>query len=177
MISFEEAEKIALGYINSDCVLLKESIVEKPYGWYFHSQSKKYVETKNISDLLVGSGGFIVEKESGKVIEFGSAFSLEVNFKIYEKGLIGRNDLVVLKVRDINETVRLLNRLRISYVEAKFDQGLEWKIPKIYNEKQLRTAISKQPCVFQNQNFYLRYDEFQKIDESRCFDYELRKHD
>ena len=176
MISFEEAEKIALRHIDADCVLLKEAIVEKPYGWYFHTQSKKYIETGNISYMLAGSGGFIVEKEIGKVIEFGSAFPREKNFKIYEKGLIGRSDLVVLKVRDTKETVKLLNSLQMIYVEPEFEYGIEWKIPKIYNEKQLKGAISKSPCVFENQNFYFSYEAFQKIDNAKCFDYELRKY-
>lgn len=86
MITFDEAQIIALEKIGADCVILTRQTLEKPYGWYFSFQSKKYLETKNFSDMLVGSGGFIVEKETGKVVEFGSAYSLEKNFEIYEKG-------------------------------------------------------------------------------------------
>ena len=82
MITFEEAEKIALNRIGEDCALIMDGIIEKPYGWYICFQSKKYLETGNFSDKLVGSGGFIVEKETGNLIEFGSAFPLEENFKI-----------------------------------------------------------------------------------------------
>lgn len=175
MISFEEAENIALNRIGIDCALLREYITERPYGWHFCFQSKSYIETGNIGEMIIGSGGFLVEKEGGKVIEFGSAFTSDENFKIYEKGLFGRNDLIILKVREVNEAVRLLNRLQMKYVKPEFEHGISWKIPKIYNQKQIKEAISKLPCVFKNQNFYFRYDEFQKIEKSKCFEYELRK--
>ena len=176
MITFDEAQKIALEKIPRDCELLENSIVEKYYGWYFCFQSKKYIETGNFSEMLIGSGGFIVEKENGKIVEFGSAYILETNFEIYEKGLIGHNDLIILEVKDINQAVRLLNRLQMLNVEPELAHGVEWKIPKKYNEKQFKQAISKLPCIFENQNFYSSYDVFQKIDDSKCFDYELRKH-
>ena len=175
VISFEEAQNIALDKIGSDCAIIANSIIEKPYGWYFSFQSKKYLETGDFREMLAGSGGFIVEKETGSVVEFGSVYSLEKNFEIYEKGLVGFNDLVILKVRDTNESVRLLNRLQMFYVEPEFAHGVEWKIPKTYNEKQLKQAISKLPCIFENQNFYFNYDAFKKIDSSKCLDYELRK--
>ena len=65
-MTFEEAQNIALSKINSDCDILSDSIIEKPYGWYFNHQSKKYIETGNISEMLVGSGGFLVEKTAEK---------------------------------------------------------------------------------------------------------------
>jgi len=177
MISFEEAKKIALNNISSDCGILPDSIIEKSYGWHFNFQSKKFIETGNISDMLIGSGGFIVEKDSEIVIQFGSAYSLEKNFEIYEKSFSRKNlDLVITKVFDLSESVRLLNRLSMTYLETEVRDGIEWKIPKIYNEKQLKNAILSLPCTFHNQNFYFRYDEFQKINDSKCFQYELREH-
>jgi hypothetical protein len=176
MITFEEARSIASKNIPSDCEILPDSIIEKPYGWYFYHQSKEYIETGNIKKMLVGSGGFVVEKESGEVVKFGSAYSLEKNFQVYERGLIGRKDLIILKVREINESVRLLNRLQMTYIEPEIAHGVEWKIPKLYNEKQIKEAISKLPFAFVNQNFYFRYDEFEKIDDSKCFEYKLQKH-
>ena len=174
MITFEEARTIALKNIPSDCDILPDSIIEKPYGWYFNFQSKEYIKTGNIRAILVGGGGFVVEKESGKIFYFGSAFSVEENFKIYERGLIGRKDLIILKVRELNESVRLLNRLQMTYVIPEFEHGVVWKIPKPYNEKQIKEAITKLPFTFKNQIFSSRYDEFEKIDDSKCFDYELR---
>lgn len=124
--------------------------------------------------MLVGSGGFLVEKENGNVVEFGSAYSVEKNFQTYEQDFSGKNfDLIITKVFDLRETVRLLNRLQMTCVEPEFEHGTSWKIPKIYNQKQIKEAISKLPCVFKKQNFYFRFDEFQNIDKSKCFEYEL----
>lgn len=176
MITFEDAIKIAENRIPWNCDLFRDEIIEKPYGWYFCYQSKKFIETGNISDMLIGSGGFLVEKENGNVIEFGSAYSLEKNFQAYEQGFLRKNlDLIITKVFDLRETVRLLNRLQMTYVKPEFEHGILWKIPQIYNQKQIKEAISKLPCIFKNQSFYFRYDEFKKIDKSKCFEYELRK--
>lgn len=179
MISFEEAENIALSIIGADRALFRDEIIEKPYGWYFCYQSKTYIETGNISDMLIGSDGFLVVKENGKVVEFGSAYSLENNFEIYEKGLLGRNDLIILKVRDIDEAVKLLNRLQMKNFEAKsesnFESGVKLVTYKTYKQNEIKSAISKLPCIFKNQNFYFRFDDFQEIDRSKCFDYELKK--
>lgn len=179
MITFEEAVKIAENRIPQKCALFRDEIIEKAYGWYFCYQSKDYIETGSISDMLIGSGGFLVEKENGNVVEFGSAHLLEKNFETYEKGLLGRNDLIILKVRDIDESVRLLNRLQMKNFESKsesnFESGVKLLIPKTYKQNEIKSAISKLPCIFKNQDFYFRFDEFQEIDRSKCFDYELRK--
>ena len=176
MITFEKAEEIARNRISADCALIKDAILEKPYGWYFPFQSKEFLETGDIKKMLVGSGGFIVEKDSGSVVEFGSAYSTEKNFKIYERGLCGRSDLIILKVKELNETIRLLNSLSMTYIATEISNGIEWKLPKTYKQKQIKEAISKLPCIFKNQNFYFRYDVFEKIDNSKCFEYELIKH-
>lgn len=173
MISFEEAESIAKKRIPSDHSIVQ--MIEKPYGWYFYSQNNEYIKTKNHRYLEVGSGGYIVEKEKGEVVQFGSAYAVEKNFEIYEKGLCGRNDLVILKVRNLHETVRLLHKLQMSYIAPKIENGVEWRIPKPYNEKEIKQKISILPCVFKAQSFYFRFDEFQEIDKSKCFDYEIKK--
>lgn len=179
MITFEEARKIALENIGADCELINGSIIEKPYGWYFNFQSKKYLESGNYRNLMVGGSGFLVERESGGIVEFGSAYSPAQNFEIYEKGLCGKNDLIVLKVKEPHETIRLLNRLQMVNFEAQavsdFAPGVKPAASRIYNEKQIKEAITQLPCIFKNQSFYFALDEFRKIDESKAFDYELRK--
>jgi Immunity protein 35 len=86
MISYEEAYKIALVRISSNCEIVEDLILEKPYGWYFREQSKEYLKTKDIRHMLRGGESFIVEKENGRIVSFGSTFSLEDNFRYYEEG-------------------------------------------------------------------------------------------
>lgn len=173
-INFDQAQNIALDKIGSDCAIIAEYIIEKPYGWYFNFQSRKYIETGDFREMLVGSGGFIVEKETGNVVKFGSAYPLEKNFEIYEKGLIGKTEFIIKEVRGINLAVRLLLKLRMSYIEPEFAYGVEWKIPKEFNEKQIKAALSNLPYTYRNQKFYFRSDVFEQIDNSNCLVYELR---
>ncbi len=177
MITYQEAEKIALDKIGKNCALLSKQIIEKPYGWYFNFQSKKHLETGNFSEMLIGSGGFIVERENGQVVEFGSAYSIEKNFEIYEKGFLGSNyDLIILQVKDINQAVRILHKLRMTVVKPEAAYNVEWKNPQTYNEKQLKIALSDLPFTFENQNFYYKFEFFKQIDDCACLEYELRKH-
>jgi hypothetical protein len=176
MITFEEAERIALDKIGEDCALYYEDIIEKPYGWYFSFQSRKYIETGNLSEMLVGSGGFIVEKESGRIVNFGSVNTREKNFEIYEKGFLGVNyDLIVKRVKNLNQAVRLLHSLRMYYIETEFAYGVEWKISKTFNEKQIKNALSNLPYTFPNQIFSSNFEIFQEINDSKCLEYELKK--
>ena len=39
-----------------DSVLLDEFTVERPLGWVYHYQSKRYLETGKFVDRLVGNG-------------------------------------------------------------------------------------------------------------------------
>jgi hypothetical protein len=86
MITFEQAKQIAIKKIGSNRVLLEDMIIEKPYGWFFSYSSKTDVESGNLKHILVGSKGFIVEREDGCIFDFGSAYSLEHDFAAYEAG-------------------------------------------------------------------------------------------
>jgi Immunity protein 35 len=90
-LNLEEAKKLAFEKVNSNyhieddiLVILDEDTLEKEYGWYFFSASKKFLSTLNISDMVVGNGPILVKK-NGEIIEFGTAFPIEFYIKEYEK--------------------------------------------------------------------------------------------
>jgi len=177
MISFEDAKTIALGELGADCALLEESTSEKPYGWYFCFQSKKFLETKNVRDSLAGSGGFIVEKTDGRVFHFGSAYSLERNLRAYEAGFkFELYDLIVKRVRNLEQTVSLLNKLDMTYTVPEVEHGVEWKVPKHYTQKQIKQRLEKLPATFEKQRFYFRFEVFEEINLARCCEYEIQEH-
>jgi hypothetical protein len=177
MISFEEAKSIALAEIDADCALLDEVTLEKPYGWYFCFQSKRFLETGDFRDSLVGSGGFIVEKADGRIFRFGSAYPLERNLRAYEAGFkFELYDLIVKKVRDIRQATLLLNKLDMTYVVPEVEHGVEWKIPKRYTEKQIKQRLEKLPATFEKQKFYFRFEVFEEINLARCCEYEIQEH-
>lgn len=59
-----------------DCDILEGKTREYPSCFVFFYQSKKFIETGNFADLLVGQGPVLISREGGKVFETGSAFSL-----------------------------------------------------------------------------------------------------
>jgi len=176
MITFEEAKQIALNKIGPDCALIDDATMEKPYGWYFCAQSKGYL-SGDIRAMLIGTGGFIVERENGYVFEFGSAYPLERNLAAYEAGFkYDTYDLTILAVSDLQQTVRLLLDLHMTYVIPEKEYGTVWKIPQEYTDIQIRSALAVFPYTFFDQKFYFRYEVFLAIDKAGCCKYQLQGH-
>jgi len=173
MVTFEEAKTIAENQIPAHHSLV--TIIEKPYGWYFFSQSKEYIKSGDFRLMEVGSGGFLVEKKAGQIISFGSVYSVEKDLKIYEAGLAYKSyDLIIKKVRNLNLAIILLKKLSMTFVEPEPAHGVEWKIPKQFNEKQLKEILQNLPHTFNNQRFYFRCEEFEAMKNSNVLDYELK---
>jgi hypothetical protein len=177
VITFEEAKRIAIEKIGTDCALVESATVEKPYGWYFFGQSRTYLETGDFKQMLVGSGGFIVERADGRVFEFGSAYSTEQWIANYERGFKYHSyDLTISAVFEPDTAVRLLERLDMTYVIPENDDGTVWVIPRRFTREQLRQQLGLLPCAFAGQRFWHRVDVFDEIDASRCCKYKLSEH-
>ena len=71
MLTYREAESIAQAEIDFPTpgrrVLLREYTITKPYGWVFFYQSRKYVETRNPDERLVGNAPFLVDRFDGRI--------------------------------------------------------------------------------------------------------------
>lgn len=72
--------------IGEPLILPQELMIKKNYGIYFIYHSKKYWETKNWEEKLLENAPFLVEKSTGKIIEFGTNRSMEEYIKEYEAG-------------------------------------------------------------------------------------------
>jgi hypothetical protein len=91
----EEARQIAYNFIDSsytvpddELVIVDDETIEKDYGWYFFSTSRKFLETGNISNMVAGNGPILVEKRNGNLIQLGTAHPLEHYIERYESGLL-----------------------------------------------------------------------------------------
>ena len=83
MISYPEARDIFYKYFEevkkenmnpeNEWVMI-EKILERPIGWLFFYQSKKFVETGDLKDALFGTGGVLINRKDGSIIEFGTSF-------------------------------------------------------------------------------------------------------
>lgn len=70
---------------SGEFVVLDESTIEKPWGWIFFFQSKRYLETGNVSDKLAGNAPIFVNRNSGEPWPSGTAKKLEQYISEYEK--------------------------------------------------------------------------------------------
>ena len=71
-------------------VVADEGTIEKPYGWVFFYNSKKYLETRVISYALAGNGPVIVNKHDATVEFFGTFKSPNEFIAEYESKLAER---------------------------------------------------------------------------------------
>lgn len=58
-----------------DCDILEGETREYPGCFVFFYQSKKFLETGDSADILVGHGPVLIGRDNGRVFETGSAFS------------------------------------------------------------------------------------------------------
>ena len=73
-----------------------EAVRELPSGWFFPYRSAG-------DQLFCGSQGVIINKQTGKTLRLGSAFPVERDLELYERGYqFETYDLVVLEIADLD---------------------------------------------------------------------------
>src|SRR5260221_7754332 len=164
-ITSEEARLIALSRIGLDLVLNETETLERPYGWYFAVGARQLPGAGDDHEIGVGgSCGFVVEREDGRVFEFGSAFAPEKWLENYVKGFkYERYDLTIHSVADIETTVDCLARLSMTYVVPEYEHGTLWKIPREFTRQQIEARLNQLPCRFRNQAFWHRVEVLDRI--------------
>lgn len=86
MISFDNAAAKAADYLKDSDVPVVITLQGRfTEGWYFCSESYDYLNTGDFSSELVGNAPFIVDKDSGDIHEFGTAYPLEKYLHDYEE--------------------------------------------------------------------------------------------
>lgn len=94
MLTEQEMLEIAEHYISfmsNDDIELKiyhELTIRKSYGNAYKYDSKRYAETGEFKYHVPGSPPFLVEKETGIIVSFGTAYSEEHYIEAYEKGTL-----------------------------------------------------------------------------------------
>lgn len=158
-----------------DFDVLEDHTIEKEYGWVVFSQTKECIATGDFRHMEVGSGGVLVEKRTGRLIEFGSAYSTENNLQIYEAGYLAHDnfDMLVTAVSDLREAEDLLYRLSILYVRPEFDSETTWRIPKEYKVKEIRARLQQLPCRFNIGSLYFKWQHIERMKASRILRFEL----
>jgi hypothetical protein len=68
-------------------VVVEEDTIERPFGWVFFYNSKRFLETGVFSYRLAGNGPVIISKHDGRVEFCGTAKSVSELIEDYEKKL------------------------------------------------------------------------------------------
>lgn len=98
MISKDEARKIVISQLEFiqnnnfdlkgvELVIIDEATIEKDFGWIFFYQSKRFLETDNFSDQLLGNAPYIVNRFDGSFEITRTANEIEYYIREYERSL------------------------------------------------------------------------------------------
>lgn len=82
MVDEPEARRIAEEWIHrlpveEDVVIDESQTIEEPFGWVYFYNSRRYLETGNFRDQLIGNAPIVVDRSSGTIHETGTAKPLE----------------------------------------------------------------------------------------------------
>ncbi len=73
--------------------IVESHTIEKPYGWIFFYQSKKFLESGLSQDKLTGNGPIIVNKYDGTIEFLGSSTTWELIAEYETKFLADHKNL------------------------------------------------------------------------------------
>lgn len=172
----EKAIRITTSFLEKnemykDYVIDSANILERESLWYIPFKELN----PDPNNLLAGAyNGIIVDKSSSDFLQPDSALSLEEWIYGFEIGIRGkRYDLIINKVIDYRETLDILSKIGLKYVKIEVENGTEWKIPRVFKQKEIERRLDKLPCKFKNQSFTYSISEFRKIRNKRIFEYKL----
>jgi Immunity protein 35 len=98
MLSLSQAQAIAesefrreVDLEDNQLVILPESTIERPFGWVFFYNSRRFVETGELSSQFAGNAPLIVNRYTGAVVNTGTAYPPEHYISAYEASLTSKN--------------------------------------------------------------------------------------
>ena len=159
MIDERQARRLAKEKITLRDVALGDAR-ELQQGWFFPIAQ-------------IGCSGVIVNKCTGRVFELGSAFPIERDLALYDRGYqFERYDLVILSIRDLDATRRAVGRLPLQVVEPKYEHGQVWRVPKTMTDLQRWKLLEKLPCILPALRLYFHLEVLEEVRREGWFEFE-----
>jgi hypothetical protein len=88
MLTFEKARRVADVWVDAvydgQAVIMPELTLAKPYGWVFFYQSKAFVQSGEMTHVLVGNAPILLERVNGELRVFGTAKPIDSYMAEYE---------------------------------------------------------------------------------------------
>jgi hypothetical protein len=164
VLSEAQARELADEFAHGHKRRLAPRAKELQRGWYFSWQE----------DGLIGSHGLAVNKETGRVFTFGSAFPIERDLRMYDRGMDAKEqDIVITAIADLEETVAILLEIEPKVTEPSYEAGTVWRIPRCLTEEEIRARLASLPAVFPDQKLYFRFEAVEAARSSGCCVVEL----
>jgi hypothetical protein len=164
MLSLPDAARIAAEATGR--VVAPEGARELPSGWY--------LPYGPAPTPLLGSNGVIVNKRTWRPFLLGSAFPVERDLALYERGYqFDAYDLVVLEVASRRSAVQALMKLGFATIDPEYSNGAVWRIPKPVSPKDIEARLSKLPAVFGGVSLYFVAEHLERSREAGVLKVEL----
>jgi hypothetical protein len=94
VLTREEAKRLVYREIHAssssvpdeeELVILDDLTIEKPWGWVFFYNSRRFAESRDFMDSLLGNAPYIVNRHTGELFVTGTAYEIEYYIERYEK--------------------------------------------------------------------------------------------
>ncbi|WP_299105555.1 hypothetical protein [uncultured Tenacibaculum sp.] len=87
---------------NIPIISLEEWTIKKQYGNIYIYGSKKHYETKNDDFAIIGNAPFLVERETGRIVQFGTLYTTKEYIQQYEENTYEYADDSVIEPEDLD---------------------------------------------------------------------------
>ena len=148
MIDKEKAIEIVRQNLAEGLAVMLDATIELEHGWLVFCQTSEFVETGDEMKAGFGIGYWLVEKESGRRYHLDPGVPVELNLKIYELGYLEYEnwDIIITGIRNMDETIGSLMRLRPQIVIPEEAYGTTWRIPRPYTATEIAVLLASLPC-------------------------------
>ncbi len=120
----------------------------------------------------IGCNGVIINKKSREVFALGSAFPIERDLDLYDRGFHSHiYDLVILGVSNLERTLDSLERIGPTVVKREYEGGTVWRIPRKLTRKELSDRLQALPSVFADLALYSRLEELIHAEDEGWYEF------
>jgi hypothetical protein len=116
--------------------------------------------------------GVIVNKETGRPLRVMRQSPMGDDLNLCDRGYHFDNYDLVLSVKNVDETVRVLHDLHEITVDTYFKDDRVYRVGRRLTEAEVRERLSRLPCVFSGR-FSLGIDKLEHVREAGWFSFKV----
>lgn len=188
---YQIASEYLCNRVGNAYAIVPESIKENENFYSFTWQSREYLETRNIGDMMIGQGYEFLHKKDLRFFGFGSGTSYEqalseITEKIRLEARIRERkpdfelnkffDLQIIRVHNKQALVDILLKHSLSYTQPETVGSRTFRIPKPYNRKLLNEHLQELPLVLSDVSTHILPYLTDELLNNACSEFDLIPH-